>query len=155
MPENEQPMQPETRPPKPPEGAKPGVGFGEALRFWVKLGFINFGGPAGQISIMHRELVEEKRWVSEGQFLRALNFCMLLPGPEAQQLATYVGWRLHGTPGGLVAGTLFVIPSVFMEEPYDYNEEVVNFASRASQLLYRHRDFFREGFISGETFFSQ
>ena len=90
------------------------VGFGEALRFWVKLGFINFGGPAGQISIMHRELVEEKRWVSEGQFLRALNFCMLLPGPEAQQLATYVGWRLHGTWGGIVAGSFFVIPSIFV-----------------------------------------
>ncbi|MGH9903717.1 MAG: chromate transporter, partial [Pyrinomonadaceae bacterium] len=90
------------------------VGFWEAFWFWVKLGFINFGGPAGQISIMHRELVEEKRWVSEGQFLRALNFCMLLPGPEAQQLATYVGWRLHGTLGGLVAGAFFVIPSVFV-----------------------------------------
>ena len=84
-------MRPEARPPESSGGAKPRVGFGEALRFWVKLGFINFGGPAGQISIMHRELVEEKRWVSEGQFLRALNFCMLLPGPEAQQLATYVG----------------------------------------------------------------
>jgi chromate transporter len=90
------------------------VEFWEAFRFWVKLGFINFGGPAGQISIMHRELVEEKRWVSEGQFLRALNFCMLLPGPEAQQLATYVGWRLHGTLGGLVAGSFFVIPSIFV-----------------------------------------
>jgi chromate transporter len=107
-------MQPEPRPPESPEGAKSAVGFGEALRFWAKLGFINFGGPAGQISIMHRELVEEKRWVSEGQFLRALNFCMLLPGPEAQQLATYVGWRLHGTLGGLVAGAFFVIPSVFV-----------------------------------------
>src|SRR5829696_4401717 len=107
-------MQPDPRPPEPPGSVKPAVGFGEALRFWVKLGFINFGGPAGQISIMHRELVEEKRWVSEGQFLRALNFCMLLPGPEAQQLATYVGWRLHGTLGGLVAGTFFVIPSIFV-----------------------------------------
>jgi chromate transporter len=90
------------------------VGFGEALRFWVKLGFINFGGPAGQISIMHRELVEQKRWVSENQFLRALNFCMLLPGPEAQQLATYIGWRLHGIRGGLVAGSFFIIPSIFV-----------------------------------------
>src|SRR5215208_4684836 len=90
------------------------VGFGDAFRFWIKLGFINFGGPAGQISIMHRELVEQKRWVSENQFLRALNFCMLLPGPEAQQLATYIGWRLHGIRGGLVAGSFFIIPSIFV-----------------------------------------
>jgi len=95
------------------EATKP-VGFWEAFRFWVKLGFINFGGPAGQIAIMHRELVEKKRWVSEGQYLRTLNFCMLLPGPEAQQVATYIGWRLHGTLGGLVAGSFFVIPSVFV-----------------------------------------
>jgi chromate transporter len=80
----------------------------------VKLGFINFGGPAGQIAIMHRELVEKKRWVSEGQYLRTLNFCMLLPGPEAQQVATYIGWRLHGTLGGIVAGSFFVIPSIFV-----------------------------------------
>jgi chromate transporter len=78
------------------------------------LGFINFGGPAGQIAIMHRELVEKKRWVSEGQYLRTLNFCMLLPGPEAQQVATYIGWRLHGTLGGVVAGSFFVIPSIFV-----------------------------------------
>ena len=90
------------------------VGFWEAFWFWVKLGFINFGGPAGQISIMHRELVERKRWVSEGQYLRSLNFCMLLPGPEAQQVATYIGWRLHGTVGGIVAGSFFVIPSIFV-----------------------------------------
>jgi chromate transporter len=76
------------------------VGFWEAFWFWVKLGFINFGGPAGQIAIMHRELVERKLWVSESQYLRTLNFCMLLPGPEAQQVATYIGWRLHGTLGG-------------------------------------------------------
>ena len=94
-------------------GSKP-VAFWEAFWFWAKLGFINFGGPAGQISIMHRELVEEKGWVSEGQFLRALNFCMLLPGPEAQQLATYIGWRMHGIRGGIVAGSFFVIPSVFV-----------------------------------------
>lgn len=87
--------------------------FAEALAFWVKLGFINFGGPAGQIAVMHRELVERKRWISEPAFLRALNFCTLLPGPEAQQLATYVGWRLHGTWGGVVAGAFFVIPSIF------------------------------------------
>ncbi len=90
------------------------VPFREALRFWVKLGFINFGGPAGQIAIMHRELVERRRWVSEGQFLRSLNFCMLLPGPEAQQLATYIGWRMHGALGGVVAGAFFVIPSIFV-----------------------------------------
>ncbi|MDP8948721.1 MAG: chromate efflux transporter [Actinomycetota bacterium] len=90
------------------------VGFREAFRFWVKLGFINFGGPAGQIAILHRELVERRRWISENQFLRALNFCMLLPGPEAQQLATYIGWRLHGTLGGVVAGAFFVIPSIFV-----------------------------------------
>jgi chromate transporter len=90
------------------------VGFWEAFRFWVKLGFINFGGPAGQIAIMHRELVERKRWVSESQYLRSLNFCMLLPGPEAQQVATYIGWRLHGTAGGIVAGSFFVIPSIFV-----------------------------------------
>jgi chromate transporter len=90
------------------------VGFWEAFWFWVKLGLINFGGPAGQIAIMHRELVEKKRWVSEGQYLRTLNFCMLLPGPEAQQVATYIGWRLHGTLGGIVAGSFFVIPSIFV-----------------------------------------
>jgi chromate transporter len=90
------------------------VGFWEAFWFWVKLGFINFGGPAGQIAIMHRELVERKRWVSEKQYLRTLNFCMLLPGPEAQQVATYIGWRLHGTIGGVVAGSFFVIPSIFV-----------------------------------------
>jgi chromate transporter len=90
------------------------VGFWEAFWFWVKLGFINFGGPAGQIAIMHHELVQRKRWISEGQYLRTLNFCMLLPGPEAQQVATYIGWRLHGTLGGMVAGSFFVIPSIFV-----------------------------------------
>src|SRR5215204_3021369 len=90
------------------------VGFREAFWFWVKLGFINFGGPAGQIAIMHRELVENKRWISESQYLRTLNFCMLLPGPEAQQVATYIGWRLHGALGGIVAGSFFVIPSIFV-----------------------------------------
>jgi len=86
----------------------------EALKFWTRLGFISFGGPAGQIAIMHQEIVERRRWVGEDQFLRALNFCMLLPGPEAQQLATYIGWRLHGTIGGIAAGSLFVIPSIFI-----------------------------------------
>ncbi|MBX7223479.1 MAG: chromate efflux transporter [Blastocatellia bacterium] len=89
------------------------VTFSEALRFWVKLGFISFGGPAGQIAIMHRELVERRRWLSEERFLHALNYCMLLPGPEAQQLATYIGWLLHRNWGGLVAGGLFVLPSIF------------------------------------------
>jgi chromate transporter len=96
------------------ENGTKSVGLWEAFWFWVKLGFINFGGPAGQIAIMHRELVEKKRWISEGQYLRTLNFCMLLPGPEAQQVATYIGWRLHGTLGGIVAGTFFVIPSIFV-----------------------------------------
>jgi chromate transporter len=90
----------------------PRVSFREAFRFWLKLGFISFGGPAGQIAIMHRELVDERRWISEERFLHALNYCMLLPGPEAQQLATYIGWLLHRTWGGLVAGGLFVLPSV-------------------------------------------
>ncbi len=88
--------------------------FGEALRFWSKLGWISFGGPAGQIAIIHKEIVERRRWLSEDHFLHALNFCMLLPGPEAQQLATYLGWRLHGARGGLAAGVLFVLPSVFI-----------------------------------------
>jgi chromate transporter len=90
------------------------VSFAEALRFWVKLGFISFGGPAGQIAIMHRELVERRRWLSEERFLHALNYCMLLPGPEAQQLAIYIGWLLHRTLGGIVAGAFFVIPSIFI-----------------------------------------
>ena len=89
-----------------------GVPFGEALRFWLKLGFISFGGPAGQIAIMHRELVETRRWISERRFLHALNYCMVLPGPEAQQLATYIGWLMHGAWGGIVAGALFVLPSL-------------------------------------------
>jgi chromate transporter len=91
-----------------------GIRFNEALKFWVKLGFVNFGGPAGQIAMMQHELVDRKRWVSQVQFVRALNFCMILPGPEAQQLAIYIGWRLHGIPGGIVAGAFFVIPSIFV-----------------------------------------
>ena len=90
------------------------VSFAQAFRFWLKLGFISFGGPAGQISIMHAELVEQRRWISEKRFLHALNYCMLLPGPEAQQLATYIGWLMHRTWGGIVAGTLFVLPSLFI-----------------------------------------
>lgn len=96
------------------ENATPAPSFGEAFRFWLKLGFISFGGPTGQIAIMHTELVEKKRWISESRFLHALNFCMLLPGPEAQQLAVYIGWLLHRTWGGIVAGALFVIPSMFI-----------------------------------------
>jgi len=88
------------------------VSFSEALRFWIKLGFISFGGPAGQIAIMHQELVERRRWISERRFLHALNFCMVLPGPEAQQLATYLGWLMHRTRGGIAAGALFVLPSL-------------------------------------------
>ncbi|MDQ6809460.1 MAG: chromate efflux transporter [Verrucomicrobiota bacterium] len=88
--------------------------FAEAFRFWLKLGFISFGGPAGQIAIMQTELVEKKHWISQARFLHALNFCMLLPGPEAQQLAIYVGWLLHKTAGGIAAGALFVIPSMFV-----------------------------------------
>jgi chromate transporter len=97
-----------------PGAQPPPPTFREALRFWWKLGWISFGGPAGQIAIMHRELVERRRWLGESHFLHALNFCMLLPGPEAQQLATYLGWRLHGARGGIAAGVLFVLPSVFI-----------------------------------------
>ena len=88
--------------------------FADAFRFWLKLGFISFGGPAGQIAIMHTELVERRKWIDESRFLHALNYCMLLPGPEATQLATYIGWLLHRTWGGVVAGALFVIPSIFI-----------------------------------------
>src|SRR3990167_7369863 len=90
------------------------VSFGEAFRYWLKLGFISFGGPAGQISMMHQELVEKRRWISEHRFLHALNYCMVLPGPEAQQLATYIGWLMHGAKGGIMAGVLFVLPSLFI-----------------------------------------
>ncbi len=89
-----------------------GVSFGEAVRVWARIALLSFGGPAGQIAVMHRTLVEERRWVSEARFLHALNYCMLLPGPEAQQLATYIGWLMHRTAGGLVAGVLFVVPGV-------------------------------------------
>ncbi|PYI94029.1 MAG: chromate transporter [Verrucomicrobia bacterium] len=92
----------------------PNPSFAEAFRFWLKLGLISFGGPTGQIAIMQTELVDRKRWISQSRFLHALNYCMLLPGPEAQQLATYIGWLLHKTAGGIVAGALFVIPSIFV-----------------------------------------
>ena len=97
----------EPQPPSP-------VSLRDALRFWLKLGFIGFGGPAGQIAIMHQELVERRRWISERRFLHALNYCMLLPGPEAQQLTTYLGWLMHRTRGGILAGALFVLPSLFI-----------------------------------------
>ena len=93
------------------------VSFWRAFLFWLKLGFISFGGPAGQIAVMHQELVEQKRWISEKRLLHALNYCMLLPGPEAQQLATYIGWLMHRTAGGLVAGILFVLPSALLHKP--------------------------------------
>ena len=96
--------------PKPPAA----VPFAQAVRFWLKLGFISFGGPAGQIAIMHQELVERRRWISSQRFLHALNYCLVLPGPEAQQLATYLGWLMHRTAGGLVAGGLFVLPSLLI-----------------------------------------
>jgi chromate transporter len=96
-------------------GAPPSpVPFRVALRYWARLGCVNFGGPAGQIALMHRDLVERRGWIAEDRFLHALNFCMLLPGPEAQQLAIYIGWLLHGVAGGLTAGVLFVLPSVFV-----------------------------------------
>ncbi len=94
--------------------AEPQVPFGDAVRFWVKLGFINFGGPTGQIAIMHDELVERRRWIDERRFLHALNFAMLLPGPEAHQLAIYVGWLLHGSPGAIVAGVTFLLPALVL-----------------------------------------
>src|SRR2546422_307636 len=88
------------------------ISFGEALRVWLRVAVLSFGGPAGQIAVMHRILVEEKNWISESRFLHALNYCMLLPGPEAQQLATYIGWLLHRTAGGIMAGGLFILPGV-------------------------------------------
>ena len=105
---------PASRPPPAVSASPRPPTLAEAFRFWLKLGFISFGGPTGQIAVMHAELVDKKRWISESRFLHALNYCMLLPGPEAQQLATYVGWLLHGTAGALVAGTLFVLPSAVL-----------------------------------------
>ena len=101
-------------PASPAEAAPQPLSFGQALAFWLKLGFVSFGGPAGQIALMHAELVERRRWISEKRFLHALNYCMVLPGPEAQQLATYIGWLLHRTWGGIAAGGLFVLPSFFI-----------------------------------------
>ena len=96
------------------EVAPQSVTFREAFWYWLRLGFISFGGPAGQIAVMHEDLVVRRRWISEGRFLHALNYCMLLPGPEAQQLAVYIGWLMHRTRGGIVAGVLFVLPSLFI-----------------------------------------
>jgi chromate transporter len=104
---------PSTQPPHTPDVPQ-AVSFWQALLFWWKLGWVSFGGPAGQIAMMHEELVERRRWISEKRFLHALNYCMVLPGPEAQQLATYIGWLMHRTWGGVVAGGLFVLPSLFM-----------------------------------------
>ena len=107
--------------------------FKEALKFWTKLGFIGFGGPAGQIAIMHEYLVDRKKWISESRFMHALNYCMILPGPEAQQLATYIGWLLHGTWGGLAAGVLFVLPAMFIllgfSTIHPISETKINFES--------------------------
>src|SRR5213594_2247845 len=89
-----------------------GVSLAEALRVWLRVASLSFGGPAGQIAVMHRILVDEKRWISESRFLHALNYCMLLPGPEAQQLATYIGWLMHRTLGGIMAGGLFIVPGI-------------------------------------------
>jgi chromate transporter len=114
----------------------PEIAFSEALKFWFKLGFISFGGPAGQIAIMHKELVEEKRWISEKRFLHALNYCMVLPGPEAQQLAIYIGWLLHRTWGGVVAGVLFVLPSLFILIGLSYVYVVFGNVPWVAALLY-------------------
>src|SRR5437763_6806249 len=89
-----------------------GIHFSEAFWVWLRVALLSFGGPAGQIAVMHRMLVDEKRWISEQRFLHALNYCMLLPGPEAQQLATYIGWLMHRTPGGILAGGLFIVPGI-------------------------------------------
>ncbi len=107
-------------PPTPADHRPAHPSFLQAFRYWLKLGFISFGGPAGQIAIMHQELVEKRRWLSEQRFLHALNYCMVLPGPEAQQLAIYIGWLLHRTWGGIVAGTLFVLPSLFILAALSY-----------------------------------
>lgn len=97
-----------------PDKVSKQLSFGKAASFWLKLGCISFGGPAGQVALMHRELVDRRRWISESRFLHALNYCLLLPGPEAQQLATYIGWLFHGIPGGIVAGGLFILPSLLL-----------------------------------------
>ena len=112
------------------------VPFRDAIRYWLKLGFVSFGGPAGQISLMHQELVERRRWIGERRFLHALNYTMVLPGPEAQQLATYVGWLLHGTWGGIVAGALFVLPSLLMLMALAYVYLVYGDVTLVASVLY-------------------
>src|SRR3546814_216360 len=107
---NQQRMQEQEKVAVPAEEGQKGITFRQALRVWIKVAIYSFGGPAGQIAVMHKLLVEEKRWISESRFLHALNYCMLLPGPEAQQLAIYIGWLLHRLKGGLTAGILFVLP---------------------------------------------
>jgi len=104
--------------------------FAEALAVWARIGLLSFGGPAGQIALMHRTLVEEKKWIDEQRYLSALNFCMLLPGPEAMQLATYVGWRLHGLKGGLAAGLLFVLPGALVIHSISRNDAGARSATR-------------------------
>ena len=118
-----------------PSAARPDhPSFGEAVRVWARIAALSFGGPAGQIAVMHRILVEEKRWIGEARFLHALNYCMLLPGPEAQQLAVYIGWLLHRTKGGLVAGTLFVLPGLLaiMALSWLYASSAMSGSSRRS-----------------------
>jgi chromate transporter len=117
-----------TRPHPPP--------FAEAVRFWAKLGFVSFGGPAGQIAILHREVVERRHWLDDGEFTRALNFCMLLPGPEALQLAIFLGWKMHGIRGGLVAGLGFVLPAVLLLFALSYVYVAHGSLSWVSALLY-------------------
>ncbi len=112
------------------------VGMLEAFLYWLKLGFISFGGPAGQISMMHQELVEKRRWISEHRFLHALNYTMVLPGPEAQQLATYIGWLMHGTFGGIIAGGLFVLPSLLILSALTWIYLVFGDVSAVAGVLY-------------------
>jgi chromate transporter len=125
-----------TTPDLPSDNRPAPVSLAQALPFWLKLGFISFGGPAGQIAILHRELVERRRWISERRFLHALNYCMLLPGPEAQQLATYIGWLMHRTPGALVAGGLFVLPSLFILIALSWVYMAFGHVSWVAALLY-------------------
>ena len=114
--------------------------FAEATRLWFKVGCLGFGGPAGQIALLHRLVVDEKKWVSDPQFLHALNFCMLLPGPEAQQLAAYLGWLLHGVRGGLVAGILFILPGNdpapdAVHQPADIDRQLLRLWSRQQHAI--------------------
>lgn len=121
---------------KPAENQPDPVSFSQALLYWFKLGFISFGGPAGQISMMHQELVEKRRWISEHRFLHALNYTMVLPGPEAQQLATYIGWLMHGVWGGIAAGILFVLPSLFILSGLTWVYLAFGDVSAVSGILY-------------------